>query len=180
MPLYSTGQAAKLAGISPGSIRNIVSGMFSAHYTGLFSAGARPGKGAPRVFTPEDVKLLAFIRAQTETGISHAEVARRITAGELETFTWSPPAVAESAAPPQDAPQEATAGPHAPQEAGAGTFALALASQWASLLESARAREVDLQDRLIEAQTRAARAEGELEAIKAAQKRGFFRRLFGA
>ena len=179
MPLYTTSAAAKLAHVSPGTIRNLTTGQFAASYDGLFSPSASPGKGQPRLFTSEDVKLLAFIRQQTAAGLSHEEATRRIRAGELEAFSWSPPIVAESVASPEDAPQTVTAGPQAAQEAGPNSFALALASQWANLLESAHARELDLQDRLIAAEAARARAEGELDALKAAQARPWYKRLFG-
>jgi len=179
MPLYTTSAAAKLAGISGGTIRNLTTGQFAASYEGLFSPSASPGKGQPRLFTSEDVKLLAFIRQQTAAGLSHEEAARRIRAGELEAFTWSPPIVAEEAAQHENAPQNVIAGPQAPQSPESGSFALALASQWANLLESARARELDLQDRLIVSESARARAEGELEALKAAQARPWYKRLFG-
>ena len=179
MPLYTTSQAAKLAGVSSGTIRNLTTGQFAASYTGLFSAGATPGKGAPRLFTAEDIRLLAFIRQQTAASITHEETARRIRAGELEAFTWSAPIGAEAAAPVDNAPQNVTAGTQGTPEAEAGSFALALASQWVSALESARARELELQDRLIAAETRAARFEGELTALKTAQARPWYRRLFG-
>jgi DNA-binding transcriptional MerR regulator len=186
MPLYTTSAAAKLAHVSAGTIRNLTTGQFAATYDGLFSPGATPGKGQPRLFTSEDVKLLAYIRQQTAAGVTHEEAARRVRDGELEAFDWFLPVIGESSVPPEEAPEATPAGPQAPRSTEAGSFALAIASQWASLLESARAREVALQDRVIEAETARIRAEAQLEAVqaqlaelKAAQARPWYKRIFG-
>jgi hypothetical protein len=66
-----------------------------------------------------------------------------------------------------------------PEEGPAGQAVLALISQWWGLLEEARARESEWTDRLIAAEATRARVEGELEAVKAAQARPWYRRLFG-
>ena len=173
--LYSSGQACKLAGISDGSLRNYCQrGRFGAHYARFFSAGAAPPPGQPRQFTGQDVALLRYIKSRTANGAPHATVAAELAAGALASFEWQPPE--ESAAQAREARSAATAGPG---EAAQGQAVLALASQWRGLLEAAQEREAALTDRLIEAETRAARFEGELTALKAAQSRGFFRRLFG-
>ena len=149
--VYSTAQAAKLAGISEGTVRNYVR---FPQYVGYFTQGANPAAGVP-----------------------HDQITAQIAAGELAGFTWSVP---------EAAPQDAAQGDHWDVTPAAGqgqSAALALGQQWVDLLnitlQGAQAREAVLTDRLIAAETRAARAEGELAALKAAQGRSFWRRLFG-
>ena len=179
--VYSTAQAAKLAGISEGTVRNYVR---FPQYAGYFSEGANPPAGQPRQLTEADLTLLAYIREKTAAGVPHDQVAAQIAAGELAGFTWSVP---------EAAPQDAAAGDHWDVNPAAGqgqTAALALGQPWVDLLnttlQGAQAREAALTDRLIAAESARARAEGQLEAaqaqlaeLKAAQGRGIFRRLFG-
>lgn len=189
--LYSSGQAAKQAGISEGSLRNYCQGgRFGALYAESLSAGAAPAAGQPRQFTEQDIVLLRYIRSRTAQGAAHATVAAELQAGALAD--WQPPE--ESAAQVRET-RQATAqeGDHwdVPPAASQGqSAALALGQQWVDLLnttlQGAQAREAVLTDRLIAAETRAARAEGQLEAaqaqlaeLKAAQGRPFWRRLFG-
>ena len=174
--VYSTAQAAKLAGISEGTVRNYVR---FPQYVGYFTQGANPAPGQPRQLAESDLTLLAFIREKTAAGVPHDQIAAQIAAGELEGFTWSVP--------------EAAAGDHWDVNPAAGqgqTAALALGQQWVDLLnttlQGAQAREAVLTDRLIAAESARARAEGQLEAaqaqlaeLKAAQDRPFWRRLFG-
>lgn len=165
---YSTAQAAKLAGISEGSVRNYVR---AAHYAGYFSPGANPAVvGQPRQLSDADVTLLAYIREQTAAGVPHDQIAAQIAAGGLDGFTWSAPEEAPEA-PPATAAEPPSPAPLA-----------ILAQSLTAELAAARAREAELWERLIQAETRAARAEGELTAHKTAQdhpRPGFFRRLFG-
>ena len=173
--VYSSGQAAALAGVSDGSLRNYCQGgRFGRFYAAYLSAGAAPAPGQPRHFSASDVAVLRFIRSRTAQGAPHATVAAELAAGALETFDWQPP---------EESAQEARAARRAaeppPEETAQGQAVLVLVSQWRGLLEAGQAREAVLTDRLIAAETRAARAEGELAAVKAAQGRGFFRRLFG-
>lgn len=172
--VYSTAQAAKLAGVSEGTVRNYVRGAYAAH----FSAGANPPAGQPRRLTDQDLALLAYIREQTAAGVPHDEIAAQIAAGELGSFTWSAPE-----ASPAEEEEEldgwgrpvARPKPEAPPPAPLAIMAQTLTGE----LAAAHAREQALWDRLIAAENRAARAEGELAALKAAQGRGIFRRLFG-
>jgi len=165
--VYSTAQAAKLAGISEGSVRNYVR---APQYAGYFSPGAAPAAGQPRQLTEADLTLLAFIREKTAAGVPHDQIAGQIADKGLEGFTWSAPEPAAAEAAQGDTWN--TAAQPAPLVIMAQTLTGELAA--------AHAREQALWDRLLAAETRAAHAEGELAAVRAAQGRGFFRRLFGA
>lgn len=169
---YCPTEAARIAGISPSSVKNYVT-----RHGDYFSPGARPAPGQPRSFSPEDVRVLAYIAALTRQAVTHADIAARLAAGELADFTWSAPPLVE--ARPQ--------GPPAPQDQPPA--ALVLAQVLSTQLDAARAREAaltdrflqreqDLHDRLLAAEARAARAEGELAAIKE-QRRPWWKRLFG-
>jgi len=164
--IYSTAQAAKIVQIAAGSVRNYVRAPL---YVGYFSPGANPPAGQPRQLVDADLTLLAYIRERTAQGLPHDQIAAQIAAGGLADYTWSAPAAA------QEAPPAAAA---EPPPAPLAILAQSLTAE----LAAARAREAELWERLIEAETRAARAEGELTAHKTAQERprpGFFRRLFG-
>ena len=183
MPLvYTISQVAKLTEVSASSIRNIVSGPYGELYKGSFSPGAAPGKGQPRQFTPADAKLLAYIREQTARGVAHAEIAAQVNAGALDGFAWSPPAVKM-----ESEPAPSSAEPQAPEPSAALVVVQEVARQLAGVImgqlteaqaENARAQEENrrLQDALAEARERAARAEGELVALKG---RSWWSRLWG-
>jgi DNA-binding transcriptional MerR regulator len=167
--VYSTAQAAKLTGISEGTVRNYVR---APMYAGHFSAGANPPAGAPRQLSAGDLALLAFIREKTAAGVTHDQIAAQIAAGDMAGFTWQAPETPQEEAPSWEQPQRAAG--EAPQPAPLALMASALTQELAQL----RDREQALWDRLIASETARARAEGELAALKAAQGRGFFRRLF--
>ena len=110
-------------------------------------------------------RSLPNIRA---TGLPRSEILARLDAGELASFAYTPP---------QDAPQEArsAASRHYTGTSGNGTHQSPLCD-----LDSARERERELIERLIAAEQRASRAEGELAALRSAPPRpGFWTRLFG-
>jgi DNA-binding transcriptional MerR regulator len=202
---YSTSEAARRAGVSGGTIRNLTSGRFAEHYTGLFSPSASPGKGAARLFTEEDIATLAYIRSRTAAGVAHAQVAEELHAGALAGFAMPEGLPSSEEAPAAAAP--AAAAPAAAAPAPPASTALAVADQNAALmslaaelaagitgamrqqLENTRA---DLQAAHNEAQAlaaelraseaRAAAAEAraqELAAQVAALRRPWWARLFG-
>jgi hypothetical protein len=181
--VYSTAQAAKLAGISEGSVRNYVR---SPYYVAHFSAGANPPAGQPRELSEADLTLLAYIREQTASGAGHDQIAAQIAAGALVGFTWSPP---EAMPEPEEA-QPRQAAPEAPQPAALALLAGALNAELVRVRESEQA----LWERIIAAEKRASSAEASvkaaesrawaaeaaLTAIKREQaSRSFWRRLFG-
>ena len=179
--LYPSGQAARLAGISGGSLRNYCQGgRFGRFYAAYLSAGAAPAPGQPREFTASDIAVLRFVRSRTAQGAAHETIAAELAAGALETFDWQPPA--ESAAQVRAARQAGQAEEEAQGvDGGRQPAALAIMAQTVTAeLAATRQREQTLWERIVEAETRAARAEGELAALKAAQDRpGFWRRLLG-
>jgi hypothetical protein len=177
--LYPSGQAARLAGISGGSLRNYCQGgRFGRFYAPYLSAGAAPAPGQPREFTASDVAVLRFVRSRTAAGADHETIAAELAAGALETFDWQPPE--ESAAQVREARQAAQEEEEGPPKRQAGeaqpaALAIMAASLTAELAEL-RNREQILWERIIEAEKRAAAAEAQLEARKS---RPWYRRLFG-
>lgn len=178
-------QAVKLAGVSEASIRNITSGRFAKYYVDFLSSGARPGTGQPRSFTPGDVTLLRYIASRTKQGATHGQVAEEVRNGALADF--EPPEVtarqAEEARPARQAEQSLAL--TTVQEAAltmGQEIARELGRVMSTQLEQAKADNDALQDRLREAEGRAAAAEREamlLRAELARARRGLLRRLFG-
>ena len=78
-----------MTGVSIAGVRNYTNRPELAAY---FGEGARPGPGEARAFTAQDVRFVAFIKDRTDQGLTYAQVAQAVEAGELEEFThWSPP-----------------------------------------------------------------------------------------
>ena len=78
-----------MTGVSIAGVRNYTNRPELAAY---FGEGARPGPGEARAFTAQDVRFVAFIKDSTDQGLTYAQVAQAVEAGELEEFThWSPP-----------------------------------------------------------------------------------------
>jgi DNA-binding transcriptional MerR regulator len=102
---FSTSEAARAAGVSPGTVRNLLGGRFALPYAGLWSQSAMPAKGEPRRLSESDVRQIAFVRSRSAAGLSHAQIAEELRAGALEGFTWSLPAEAEPE--PQQPAQDA-------------------------------------------------------------------------
>lgn len=189
--VYSTPQAAKLLGISEGSIRNYVRHDLYAPY---FTAGANPPKGVQRELTDHDLTLLQYIRERTAARILHEQIAEEIAAGELEERTWTPPAPDQ-----EDLEDDSATAPDvdgwgvprrkpAPESSSPPPAPLALlASSLVEELtrarereEQSRQREQGLWNRIVELESAKSRAEGELSELRAAhQRRGFLARLFG-
>ncbi len=87
MTLYRAAQAASLAGVSMAELRD-----FTATYAPFFSEQATPPPGETRLFTAEDVRLLAFLADVTQRGETVDEVVRRLASGALAEFPWWTPA----------------------------------------------------------------------------------------
>ena len=177
--VYSTSQAAKLLGISEGSIRNYTSGPFALFYAEFFSAGARPEKGQPRALSEHDLSLLGFIRSRTAAGASHETIAAQIAAGELDTWSPPEPGQAQSEAPSWEQPKRKGEDLQPPPLA---LMVQTLAGELASAREreaAAHAQEQELWARIVEAEKRAAVAEAQLTALQSAAARPWYRRLFG-
>ena len=124
--------------------------------------------GQPRYFTDDDVRVLAFVAEHSRHGLPRCEILARLDAGELASFAYTPP---------EDAHQEAAA---PATDTTPGQVALVLINRLSVDLDSARERERELIERLIAAEQRASRAEGELAALRSAPPRpGFWTSLFG-
>jgi DNA-binding transcriptional MerR regulator len=87
MMLYRAAQAASLAGVSMAELRD-----FTAIYAPFFSEQATPPPGETRLFTAEDVRLLAFLADVTQRGATVEEVVRQLAGGALAEFPWWAPA----------------------------------------------------------------------------------------
>ncbi len=146
--LYRPAQAATLAGISLTSLRE-----YTIAYAPFFSEHATPPPGEPRLFTPEDVRLLAFIADNVRQGASYEEVIQRLASGALDDFEWWLP--------------------ERGQTRGQTTAALVpvpqlqvIAEAFFQQAEEARVREEELRARLAIAERRISQLEDELEAIR--------------
>lgn len=143
MPTYAPAQAARLASVSPASVRN-----YCKRFSRWFSADATPPAGQARSFTADDVRLLRYVGMATSAGATLAEVDARLDDGALDDFTWSPP--------DPDAP--------APPAADPGAALAPIAAALIGQLEHMRQREAQLTDALLDAQRRIGQLESQLEA----------------
>jgi len=183
--LYSSSQAAKAAGISPGSLRNYCQGgRFGKFYAPYLSAGAAPAPGQPRQFTAADVAVLRYVRSRTAQGAAHETIAGELAAGALDSFNWQPPEesaaqVREARAAQEEAQDVDGWGlPKGPPEAPQPAALVVMAQTLTQELAAAHAREQALWDRIVEAEKRASAAEAALSVLKDAHK-PLWRRLFG-
>lgn len=155
---YPPKQAAILAQISVASVKNYVK-----NHDAYFSASARPGPGIARSYTDRDIQVLRTIARMSREGLAKEKISERLADGELDG--WQP----------TDSVSEPISGP---QQAAAPQAALALANQWHALqnaYEAERAERQALAERLIAAESRAAKLEAELSAAKMP----WWKRLFG-
>ena len=188
---YSTAQAAKLAGISTATLRNLTTGQFAGYYAGVFSKGASPGSGQTRRLTERDVNLLRFIQQQTKHGLLHEEIAQKIRAGEMVEVAASPAEAEieppEPGAADEDHGQALIAAQPPVAILVQGVMAELVANR--AEVTAAREREGQLVERLIAAESARAAAEAsrvaalarvkELAAELDRQRRPFWRRWFG-
>lgn len=155
MPTYTTSQAARIAGIAASSIRNYTR---DPRLTPHFSPTAAT---TPRQLTTDDVKTLRYIADATAAGSTISDVADRLTAGDVDLSQWAPP----------DAPQQTT---DAPLIDPAMMLALQTLREQFS---AAHDQNSELQRRLIDAETRAAILQTQLDAITQ-RRRSWLQRLF--
>jgi DNA-binding transcriptional MerR regulator len=169
---YSTGEAAQLAGVSAGTVRNLLGGRFAGVYDGLpWSEGAKPAKGEARHLSDEDVRMLAFIRSRTSAGVPHETIAQELRDGALDAFDWQP---SDEPPPPRRRPEEqpppasshaslATVGPDIVEAVRVGSSELrtVMVAQLA-LVREAQARADALQADLDAMRERAATAEAQV------------------
>ena len=149
---FSPKQVAEMTGVSIAGVRNYTNRPELAAY---FGEGARPGPGEARAFTAQDVRFVAFIKDRTDQGLTYAQVAQAVEAGELEEFThWSPPEPEEapSRGHQVEAGEESTA-----LTTGEAAQALAVFQEVIADLRAAHAQERARADQLAE-EVRAERA----------------------
>ena len=179
MTTYKPTQVARMTGISTSSVK-----VYTTRHTSHFSPGATPEPGARRYFSENDAKVLAFIAHFTDQGVNHDEIAAKLADGELSAFEWTAPTT-----PRQDDAQNAQEAPGQPaglvlwqewrdMNARFQEFTQEASEREAKIREEALQREITLRDELTEAKERAARAEGELTALKEA-RRPWWARWFG-
>ena len=134
-----------MTGVSIAGVRNYTNRPELAAY---FGEGARPGPGEARAFTAQDVRFVAFIKDRTDQGLTYAQVAQAVEAGELEEFThWSPPEPEEapSRGHQVEAGEESTA-----LVTGEAAQALAVFQEMIADLRAAYAQERERADQLAE------------------------------
>lgn len=148
---YPPIEAAKLSALSVSGVK-----IYAKRYAPFFSPSANPERNVPRSYTPEDVARLRLIGSLAKQGIPTAEIMARLESGETGDM-------------PTDAAQNVMEAPQATQTAQA---ALVLVQ---TQMDALRARELELTERLIAAESRAAK----LEAQLAEARKPFWRRLFG-
>jgi DNA-binding transcriptional MerR regulator len=166
MELYQPKQVAKMVGISPASLRN-----YTARYRRFYSSQATPPPGQPRLFTPADVRLTAYIAQATGAGSTHDEIAAHLEQAQ------GVPADFEFTPAPTVAPDDTAAlVPNAQAQALLQLMARQL-EQAQAREQAARDRERELLEQLAQAQRELGQLEGELKAVKA-QRRSWLDRLF--
>ena len=153
--LYRAAQAASLASVSMAELRD-----FTATYAPFFSETATPPPGETRLFTAEDVRLLAFLADVTQRGETVDEVVRRLAGGALAEFPWWVPA------DEGDSAGGASALASVPQ-------LQVIAQVFWQQAEESRRRERELRQRLEAAERRIEELEREVAALRceAEQKR---------
>lgn len=168
---YSTKEAADLVGCTPQVLRQYTN-KFPRH----FSAHATPASGGVRRFTPEDVKLVAFIFTSTvQRGLSHEEVAQQLDSGALHDFDYELPTTAQ-----QDATEQAQSETTQLVSVERLNAALGLFQREREINEQIHEEADQLRQRIEQLQRELGQKEGELSALKAQpQRRGWWARLWG-
>lgn len=171
---FQPSTAAKMIGASVASVR-----AYANRFGDFLSPSATPPPGQGRLFTEEDLKVLRFVKTSTDGGATLDEVRKRLQAGEVEGFDWSPDEVAQVEA--QEAAQTQTA--LAIPQVFAQFFTQLQEARRVEALE-ARQREADLVARLLEAERKIGQLEGQLEAVKktveeSPPRPSFWTRIFG-
>lgn len=162
---FTTKQAAELTGASRQIIRT-----YTNTYQRYFSTeGAPEQPGQPRRFTADDLKLIRYVYTSTaEQKLTHEQVLERLAAGELDRFDWQPlesPGSGES----RDMGAEQSANALVPIERLQAAQALIQEAQRREAEAAQKAQE--LQDRLLAAERDLGKAQGELAAYKAMQRK---------
>lgn len=170
--LYSTKEASALAGASRQIIRT-----YTDRYKEYFSPEVQAQPGQPRRFTAADLKLIHFIYTSTaEQKLTHEQVQTALSAGALEQFAWQPPET------PENADQSETSTNTALVPISALQAAQALMQDAQRREEEAREQTQALQDRLATLERELGKAQGELSAYKAMQRKPptWWAKLFGS
>ena len=169
--LYSTKDASALTGASRQIIR-----AYTERYKEHFSREVQAQPGQPRRFTEQDLKLIAYIYQQTgQQAQKHEQVLAALSAGALEQFAWQPPEATEEAEQGEVPPSTALV----PISTLQAAQALMLDAQRRE--EEAREQAQALQGRLAALERELGKAQGELSAYKAMQRKPptWWTRLFG-
>jgi len=157
-----------LTGVSSSSLRN-----YTRDYERYFSTEATT---TPRHFTEEDLRLIAFIVDCTKgRALTHDQVAERLLAGDLDTFTWLAPEM-----------------PQTPTDAAGESYGLLVPAERVqaaqALLQDAQRRENDAiaeakaaQERIAELERELGVAQGRLEGVERSQYTApkWWKALFG-
>jgi DNA-binding transcriptional MerR regulator len=161
--LYRVQEAAKLSGVAQSSIYS-----YTQLYSNYFSHHVNPPEGQPRMFTPQDVRLLAFIKRVWDEEKSHDNVVARIHSGEFEAFELQARAV-RAGEEGTHAHEQPTLGLDVPQVRHFGSMLDLVANQ----VRAAHDRETGIVDEnkrlheiIGELQYKMGQAEGEMAALR--------------
>lgn len=180
--LFSTSEAARIAGVVASSVRNYTRDpRFSDH----FSEQAQPTGNKARQFTANDVKLLCFIGEQP-AGVPLDAIAENLSE-KLAAYEWTlEEAQRQADNRPRKARNSPKTGPGAQQQQQAeqegAPAPLAILERMTIVMQTqfaaAREREAELQAQLIDAERRATRAEAQLAALQEQRSQSLWARLF--
>lgn len=85
MRKFSVTDTTRIIGISKATVRN-----YARDYSAHLSGGANPSFGATRQFTLEDLRVFAYVRRRTSSGLGKDDVLNSLPAG-LNDFEWELP-----------------------------------------------------------------------------------------
>lgn len=169
---YTTKAASKISGASTQVIR-----VYTQRYARYLSTEATPEAGLERKFTPDDLRLLAFVYRRTAAGETHDQVLARLQAGELAEFAWQPPAPEQ-----EPEPQSAT------DSTSVALVPLERLQAAQSFMQEAQRRELAAAEQVAALQAEVQRlslelgkAQGEAEVLKSSRYRApkWWRAVFG-
>lgn len=138
--MYSVLQAARIASVSSSTIRN-----WSAEFGEFLSPTANPPPGETREFTDDDLRVFSTVAVMRGQLLATTDIVDALRDGQRF----------EPVAPPTEDPQ--------PQDRANTETAVTI---YKDLLTQLETRAEKLADRLIEAESRAAAAERELQILK--------------
>lgn len=172
--LYTPKDVRDILKVSASAVRNYVD-----HYAAHLSETAQR---TPRQFTEEDLRLFAYVRYKTTPPqqATHEVILAEIAAGALDDFDWEPPTPEQQAYDDAVQAESAALVPAAQVRALMAMLEDSRRREQAAI-ERAQEKEAELQERIRQLERELGKAEGELNAIKAKQRKPprWWIKLFG-